>query len=556
MRGARLLSRESEEVDDVAVLATPNKTARIAVGFDDIGQAGQPVAERLDFGRFEAKALVYEVHALEADSAIGEQPLRAHDAGADGQISMNGATLPPHANQHFSVDARRFIGDLAQIAFAIAQVGDVHGDAHIRAVGVVNPRMIGDHEAQADRVLALRVAGCDRPIEGLSQAVRRDEAKALRLPGAYQLRRMIPSVHHDICASAAGCPHFGLPIGQRAGVSALGPVADVVRQSGSVREALHAFIAHMHLINSGAIIALHQRSGLQAEIVLTVYHRDMRGGRRISDGGLALTIALMQSFCDPQWKPSEVTFPNSRPPNVTPYRKCFGAPLRFDCSHAAIVFPVRCLDQPLTHGEQPQAMGLARKVAEMESSSPASPTECVCEALSSMLVDALPSVDGVARVLGLSRRTLNRQLATEGTCVRGLLEDLRCAMGRQLLEETQMPISEIAATLHHTTPNAFSRAFAHWNGSVNPRTCRSAVQADDAILAAAKRSGTSIFHTSGTCRMGQDSLAVVDPRLRVRGVTGLRVADASVMPALVSGNSNAAVMAIGWRASDLILADA
>ena len=83
-----------------------------------------------------------------------------------------------------------------------------------------------------------------------------------------------------------------------------------------------------------------------------------------------------------------------------------------------------------------------------------------------------------------------------------------------------------------------------------------AVQTDDEILAAAKRSGASIFHTSGTCKMGRDSLAVVDPRLRVRGVAGLRVADASVMPALVSGNSNAAVMAIGWRASDLILADA
>jgi choline dehydrogenase-like flavoprotein len=53
--------------------------------------------------------------------------------------------------------------------------------------------------------------------------------------------------------------------------------------------------------------------------------------------------------------------------------------------------------------------------------------------------------------------------------------------------------------------------------------------------------------------MGQDSLAVVDNRLRVRGVSGLRVVDASVMPTLVSGNTNAAAMAIGWRASDLIL---
>ena len=54
--------------------------------------------------------------------------------------------------------------------------------------------------------------------------------------------------------------------------------------------------------------------------------------------------------------------------------------------------------------------------------------------------------------------------------------------------------------------------------------------------------------------MGQDPMAVVDPMLRVRGVSGLRVVDCSIMPMLVSGNTNGPVMAIAWRAADLILA--
>lgn len=80
--------------------------------------------------------------------------------------------------------------------------------------------------------------------------------------------------------------------------------------------------------------------------------------------------------------------------------------------------------------------------------------------------------------------------------------------------------------------------------------------ADGDFLAHARKEGQSAYHPAGTCRMGRDPDAVVDPQLRVHGVAGLRVADASIMPTLVSGNTNAACMMIGEKAADLILADA
>ena len=83
-----------------------------------------------------------------------------------------------------------------------------------------------------------------------------------------------------------------------------------------------------------------------------------------------------------------------------------------------------------------------------------------------------------------------------------------------------------------------------------------AVQSDEQILDAFKTRGQAGYHAAGTCRMGNDARAVLDARLRVRGVQGLRVVDLSSFPTLVSGNTNGPVMALAARASDLILEDA
>ena len=82
-----------------------------------------------------------------------------------------------------------------------------------------------------------------------------------------------------------------------------------------------------------------------------------------------------------------------------------------------------------------------------------------------------------------------------------------------------------------------------------------AVQDDESILRAALLYGGAGYHASGACAMGPMESDALDARLRVRGVTGLRVVDVSVLPAMVVGNLNGPIMAMAWRAAELILQD-
>jgi AraC-like DNA-binding protein len=278
----------------------------------------------------------------------------------------------------------------------------------------------------------------------------------------------------DECAAASSCPHFGLLVGIRSGPAAAGIAGSLIGHAESVHAALRLFITHLHLHDRGGVAALNARSSGEVELTYLVHHPDTPGAAQILDASIAVACSLMRRLNGSRWAPSAVLLSHARPRDMRPYRAFFRAPITPDAPHSALVFPARCLDQALAAADPIAGNRLLQVAAELDAARPATVTESTVRALSRLIIAMPPAADRVAQALGLKPRRLRERLAAEGSSVKELLEDLRCELARQLLEDSRMPIAEIAATLHYSRPGAFSRAFRCWTGQT-PRQWRTAV---------------------------------------------------------------------------------
>jgi AraC-like DNA-binding protein len=266
------------------------------------------------------------------------------------------------------------------------------------------------------------------------------------------------------CVTLTGCPHFGLLIGQRADAAVLGLIGELAGQSATVEAGLRSLILHFHLHDRGAAPVLHVGHGQEVELAYVIHARGMRGAAQVADGAIAIACHLVRGLCGSGWTPIKVTFPHRAPSDPAPYRAFFGAPVHFDQRRSALVFAAQWLQRPIA-GADPRALEqLARRVAEIERAKPALFTDTLRQVLIQLMVIEQPSIEAACSLLGVSRRTLYRRLEAEGARPGGVLDEVNESVARQLLLESRMPLSEIAATLHYSESTAFSRAFKGWTG--------------------------------------------------------------------------------------------
>ena len=268
-----------------------------------------------------------------------------------------------------------------------------------------------------------------------------------------------------LCAERAKCPHFGLLVGQKAVPASLGLVGLAMLHSADVGTAIRGLILTLHLHGRAVVPTLVVRDDT-ATFGLSLYGDYSVGARHVADFSIAMMCNLMRAMCGTKWIPSEVLLSYRAPADRRPYNRFFKAPLQFSADHTALVFPSSWLAHHVPGANRDVRRLLRQAVAALlNSQEDFDLLTKVRRALFALIVQNDVSVEGVAGMFGMHRRTLNRRLADQGTTIAKVLNEVRYQLARQLLSETDLPFVEIAATLNYTDASTFTRAFRAWSGT-------------------------------------------------------------------------------------------
>jgi AraC-like DNA-binding protein len=270
------------------------------------------------------------------------------------------------------------------------------------------------------------------------------------------------------CVVRTGCRHFGLLVGQRAGLRSFGLVGLLVKYSPDVGTALRSLVRFFHLHSRGGAVELTvERS--RAVFSYVAYQPQVEASDQIGAGAAAVMLNVMRELCGPDWIPLEACFVHRHPDDVAPFIRCFRAPLRFDAERYGLVFSSAWLDRPLAHDDPELRRLLQQQIDALEARYGDDFPARVRGVLRSALLTDDAGAERVAALFSMHSRTLNRHLTAFGTSFRELVDEVRFQIARELLEGSSTDVSGIADTLGYSDASAFTRAFRRWSGKTPTR---------------------------------------------------------------------------------------
>ena len=267
-----------------------------------------------------------------------------------------------------------------------------------------------------------------------------------------------------LCVDRTGCRHFGLLIGQQAGLHSLGLLGLLVQHSADVGSALRSLVRCLHHHVQGAVttLAVNDRTAM---LSYSIYETQVEATDQTGDGAVAAMFNILRALCGADWKPVEVLFAHRRPDDVRPFQQFFRAPLRFDAEHDGVVFPADWLQRPLAGADAELRRRAQEQMDALELAHRGDFREQVLAVLRTALIAGQANADQVAAFFSLHRRTLSRRLSACGTSFQSLVDEGRFEIARQMLENTDADIQRIAVMLEYADASAFARAFRRWSGT-------------------------------------------------------------------------------------------
>jgi AraC-like DNA-binding protein len=284
------------------------------------------------------------------------------------------------------------------------------------------------------------------------------------------------------CSTATACAHFGLLVGERFELDGLGAIGYLMRNSTTVGEALRALLLHLYLHDRGAVPILINLDESHVLLGYSIYRHGTPGAAHLYDVAIAIGYRALKEICGAAWKPLRVQFSYVRPKDQRSYRRLFGPNIQFDAEVSGIVFAASWLDHAIAGADSNLRELIMLAIAQTRANSKMSFADLVRGALHQMVLGGSSSAENVALLFGIHERTLRKRLTADRTSLQQLVSQTRFELAKQLLENTKVPLSEIASALHYADAAVFSRAFRGWSNT-SPREWRAQYYRKDAARA-------------------------------------------------------------------------
>jgi AraC-like DNA-binding protein len=245
------------------------------------------------------------------------------------------------------------------------------------------------------------------------------------------------------CEERTGCDHVMLLVTQRAGLTDMGLAGQVALCGQNAGDGLRALADHFNLQSSASTISVIE-GGDFARLVYAISEPGMSDTRQLQLGAMVIGLNILRDLCGQEFLPTVVTFASRAPDNLRPCQKFFQSPLRFDSDESALVFERHWLDRPLAPVGASTRRRIRSEVRVRRASILADFPATVRRILRKQLLLGDYSMEQVAGLVGMHRRTLDRRLQRQGVHFGQLLDSVKGDVAKQLLRDTGLQVQHIA----------------------------------------------------------------------------------------------------------------